>query len=303
MLNEIINHTLDSIRKNVHTDYNEKWIQTVLDDTDIDNIEREFSSVAPFDPLKIRQKALKNWHEKKIELKVFECRFARVIIFFQDSQISEKDIPFFLWSQILSSFIGYHNMEKVRIYFVATDIPRKIPNKRGHGIKIGPEHINGGYCSPCRKIPCIYIYRWEDATRVLIHELLHAFCTDNFEKDLDIIESRTETWAEILWCCYLSGGSEKKAREFIQEQIKWIINQNNSVIEFIGDNASDKREFPWRYTIGREEVLKRWCTGFIDRNEDRNCFIDTHDSLRLTSPDIAKKGAKILGLFSSVKLI
>ena len=37
-----------------------------------------------------------------------------------------------------------------------------------------------------------HIYKAEDATRVLIHELMHSSCADNHENGIDIVEAETE---------------------------------------------------------------------------------------------------------------
>jgi hypothetical protein len=278
------------------------WKRGQLDNFDLRTLEEEFSGMgagggsgaggnSPFDPLQIRQKAWTNWQEGKIDCSVFEGEFGKIVGFFPAPQsVTENDIPFFLWSWILAAFAprGVY----VRIYFVGSDIKRRFPVGRSDG-KIGPENINGGYCYPCRKQLAVFVFRAEDATRVLIHELLHAFCTDRFECGLDLVEARTETWAEVIWCCFMAGGDKKLARKFIGEQAAWVYEQNKAVADFIGDAAVQAREFPWRYTIGRESILRRWLAGQKTARSARSVR-SAHESLRLTSPYVAEQGARIL---------
>jgi hypothetical protein len=266
-----------------------------LDEYDLRTLDKEFSGSgedgsgdSPFDPLQIRQKVWKKWREGKIEPAVFECILGKIVGLFPNPQtITKNDVPLSLWSWILAAFApqGVY----VRIYFVGSDLLRLFPTKG----KIGPEHINGGYCYPCRKQPAVFIFRAEDATRVLIHELFHAFCTDHFEVGLDLVEARTETWAEVIWCCFMSGGNKEIALRFIELQAKWVLEQNKAVADFIGDEAVMRQEFPWRYTIGREHIFKRWLAGRV-ATETATETATGERSLRLTSPYIAYQGSRIL---------
>lgn len=288
LIEDIINQTIHIIQRSKPSQWSR---QNLLDSLDYKTLEEEFGNMkgaeSKFDPLKIRQRTWANWKEGRIECSVFECEYGRLVVFFPSETISEKDIPFSLWSHIMAAFAPPG--KKIRIYFVASDSPRIIPET---GL-IGPEHINGGYCYPCQKIPCVFIFRAEDATRVLIHELLHAFCSDRFDIDLDTMEARTEIWAEIIWCCFLSGGNKGMANRFVERQTEWIFSQNRTVANYIGEQQVQARLFPWRYTIGKEIIIRRW-RGQSLRKISKNIKNISGNSLRLTSPYVAHEGAKIL---------
>lgn len=277
------------------------WKPVSLDNEDHAIMKEEFGSgqdarESPFDPMRIRQRAWKDWKEGKIDCSAFECKYGRIVSLFPSKKFDANDIPFTLWSQILGSFAPKGRY--IRVYLVASDNPRYIPEKGG----IGPEHINGGYCYPCRKNLAVFVFRSEDATRVLIHELLHAFCTDRFDVGLDLIEARTEAWAEIIWCCFMAGGDRQLARQFIEQQMIWVINQNRAVTDYIGVDAAVRREFPWRYTLGKDSIFRRWFSParlpepVPDKNPQQSpsqISIKSGKSLRLTDPVIAMKGSKI----------
>jgi hypothetical protein len=96
----------------------------------------------------------------------------------------------------------------VRIYYWDVDTPRQTPTQT-HAT-IHPIHVNGGASYQCAT-HCINIYRREEAAKVLLHELVHAFCEDvditsiavqigamlgTGQQDLRLYEAYTEFLAE-----------------------------------------------------------------------------------------------------------
>jgi hypothetical protein len=140
------------------------------------------------------------------------------------------------------------------------------------GIEIRPENINGGYTYPCNP-ETIMIYRAEDATRVLIHELQHSCCLDDMKLGVDQTEAETEAWAELLYIGFLSRGNKLKLNELLLKQSNWMIKQNRKVRKYIRNT-----EFPWRYTIGKEEVWRRW--NILCKEKKSIC--NNEETLRLT---------------------
>lgn len=121
--------------------------------------------------------------------------------------------------------------------------PREVP---------GPEHVNGGYTYPCNN-DTIVIYREEEVCRVLVHELLHASCTD--DQSLDVIdqEAATETWAE-LFLIAIQAKTPRAAAALWAKQAKWIADQ-----EFLlrtRHNVNDRTSYAWRYTVARRKMLE-----------------------------------------------
>ncbi len=135
------------------------------------------------------------------------------------------------------------------IYWLPAEEMRILPSK---GAEVGPKHINGGYCYPCRP-DTILIYRYEEATRVLLHELLHAACLDPHGAALPYKEANTETWAELFLVAVCSQGDKKKAEELWSHQSQWIADQNAVLRKVYHVKSPD--DYTWRYTLGREVVL------------------------------------------------
>ena len=139
---------------------------------------------------------------------------------------------------------------------------------------IGPTNINGGYTYPCNH-ETVVVYRAEDATRVLIHELQHSACLDHEELGIDRVEAETEAWAELFYCAFLSHGDTGLFHWMISSQSAWILAQNARVRTYINKTQA----FPWRYTIGKELVWRRW--GILVESDVDGYRIN---SLRLTAP-------------------
>ena len=120
------------------------------------------------------------------------------------------------------------------------------------------------------------IYRKEEALRVLIHELLHATCTDNTGDHLPVMEAKTEAWAEVIYCCVLAHGNLEKALRLWNLQSAWIVAQTKKLIH--SHNVNESSDYAWRYTVGKAEYLKSW--GLLGKKEERTIPLTTS----LTSP-------------------
>ncbi len=240
---------------------------------DITYLLNESKKKSEFDPMNIRIKMIEEWEEGKLEMIKGECQYGTIIMIL-DREIKREDIPWRLWGRILRLYCQKNNNKKCKIYILASSKKRNFPRNNE---KIKPENINGGYTYTCN-LETIMIYRAEDATRVLIHELQHSSCLDDKQKDIDNIEAETEAWAELLYIGLLSKGKKEIFKQLLKKQIEWICIQNRKVQKHMKDKNS--KEFPWRYTIGKEEVWKRW--GLIGK--EKIMKDEVGDSLRLTRP-------------------
>lgn len=118
---------------------------------------------------------------------------------------------------------------------------------------IGPEHLNGGAAMRCDP-RSIVIYRSEEITRVLLHELFHASCSDPYSKDTPHIEADTEAWAEILLCGMTARGNPKAWIRFMREQIDWAVKQAETLRNSY--KIYTPKDYAWRYIIGRLDVWR-----------------------------------------------
>ena len=244
------------------------WSSSSITHVEKRMLQRECQEPSPFDPYETRRVMMNSFDTLTVITK--ECPYGKITVLL-DSSISNEDIPWELWGRILRM---YGSTEPFRIYVLAHPRLRQFPAK---GESIGPEHINGGYTYPCKK-RMIMIYRAEDATRVLIHELQHASCLDHREHTVDQQEAETEAWAELIYIALLSEGSPARFRQLQRDQSRWMAIQNKKVASYL----KTPTEFPWRYTIGKQEVWERWGIFLPPRTFSREIT-----SLRLTVPPVS----------------
>jgi hypothetical protein len=217
-----------------------------------------------FDQLKSIRTHHSLLNEGAVKPFIIENPFMRICIL--DSENRGKDIfkeHAEIWSRITGAFYGANSQSnsrrnaggttnKTTVFLCCNRQPKKIPTDDS---ALSPFHINGGYTYPCSK-RMIMIYRLEECDRVLIHELLHSFCTDNEKDSTEVKEAKTEAWAELFWCCFIAIIHRENVWKVLGRQTGWIIAQNRRIIELVGEsNATYGR----RYTLLKEQVWKRLC--------------------------------------------
>lgn len=264
----LLTSTLDVIQK----EFQKKapiWQESGWDKQNKDFIINESNTPSDFDPSNVRQGMIKNMEAST----VLTCPYGTIHVIYNDEQ-QKEEIPWELWGRILRLYS--HKGKPFTIFFLAAPHLRELPT---HG-KITPYHINGGYTYSCNH-ETVVLYRAEDATRVLIHELQHSSCLDNNALGVDQVEAETEAWAELIYCAVLSRGNKKEFHKLIHTQSAWIRSQNKKVRQYIGSSKA----FPWRYTVGKEEVWRRW------NILSMRTVVQSGSSLRLTAPpsDAMKK--------------
>jgi len=244
------------------------WRASSLSPKDHAFLEKECKLTVGFDPKGWRKEMYDRYKRGEARSEIRECAFGHVVVIYDNES---QEVPWGLWGRILRL---YHTPKsaKPRIYFLAHPALREFPKSAsrvpsyrinasyskhvgGNPIyeEIGPLHVNGGYNYPCN-LEAIVVYRAEDATRVLIHELQHASCLDDHDHGTDILEAETEAWAELLYAGVLSQGKRAVFHRLVNNQAHWMAAQNARVRQFIGES----QQFPWRYTVAKEEVWRRW---------------------------------------------
>ena len=257
------------------------WTESTLTPAQDAVLERECTGPSDFDQLHSRKTFHAHYRAGRIQPLVRTAmagpRPVGTVIALLDSTHSEKDIPWSLWGAILALFSKHD--KPITVYFCAHPAPRQFP---AHSHPTEPLHINGGYTYPCSH-DYVMIYRAEDATRVLLHELFHAVCSDNPSQSLEEREAETEAWAELVWCGFMALASLKDLKSLkalVKRQSTWMVSQNGRLRR---DNhvAPGPQGFPWRYTAGKEAVWRRW--GLVQGAVKGHAV----DSLRLTFPPTA----------------
>jgi hypothetical protein len=188
---------------------------------------------------------IEKWEQKKVKLKVKELP-GRTRVVFLGTETQWSQIPWPLWARIMQAIghpVGY-------ILFYAHPLNRSFPS--GSSLNIGASNINAGYSYICQK-SLVVIYRFEEATRVLLHELLHTACFDS-EKQVVDLEVSTEAWTELFLCALLSEGSKPKFNKLWKQQCSWIEAQTKLLRSKY--NVNGPQDYAWRYLVGKHESLK-----------------------------------------------
>jgi hypothetical protein len=213
-------------------------------DDDMRVLEREANSETAFDKLCLRSQLWRGLERGETRLESQECSLARVIAVVPRG----GRVPWEEWGRVFQWVGPPRSGQQWRILWFAADMPRLFPDL---GVPLGPEHLNGGYTVPCSH-EAVVVYRAEEATRVLIHELLHASCLDPVGETLETKEATIETWAELFLVALKAGGSRRRAAALWAEQAQWIRDVNDRARKHHG--VIGPEAYGWRYTVGREAI-------------------------------------------------
>jgi hypothetical protein len=269
---------LNAVHVHIHSVYAQPepvWHEGRLTREEAALLERECTVESEFDELRSRQIYYTKFKAGGLRPTIKTTKGGKVVALL-DTPAQAADIPWSLWGRIFQAF-AKPDGRPFTVFVCPHPSPRTFP--QSHGEPVRPLHINGGYTYPCDQT-CVFVYRAEDATRVLIHELLHAACTDRKGVGLEQMEAETEAWAELFWCALVTeGGNLKAFKSLVKQQSAWMRGQ----VEGLMRGRHMKRDgtatpFPWRYTLGKLMMWERW--GILDR---RGAPIQTR-SLRLTVP-------------------
>jgi len=260
---------LETIMKRmVNTKKPFEWVRDEPTEDDLRHIQKEGKeSPSIYDELDLRGQMIDELQAGRAVLKTWQGPFAKVLaVVYPDTKI-----PWATFGKIFTAFgPPREGGAPWRIVWFA---------HTSQVTHVTPKHINGGYAYACAP-ETIVIYREEEVERVLIHELLHAACTDNMENPEWLREVLTETWAELFLVAILANGSLRKAKQLWKIQAQWIANQQHVLTTEYGVLTPDS--FPWRYTVGRAAALQN--LGITLPPPSSQPRADLANSLRFTSP-------------------
>ena len=268
------------------------WVRDEPTEDDLSYILKQgLQTPSPFDPLKLREQVFQDLRAGKATLvcKVGLSPPAKILaVVYPDTKI-----PWELFGRIFSA-VGNPTLpaKQWRVIWFAHPRKREFPQAppeantlnsslhTGQTEAIQPLHVNGGYAYACQP-ETIVIYREEEAGRVLVHELLHAACTDDMKNPEEVREVLTECWAELFLIAVLAKGSLTKAKKLWRMQAQWIIDQE-TVLK--GYGVLTPLNYAWRYTVGRREVMEGMGLRFPAPSADPMFVLG--GSLRFTSQSL-----------------
>jgi hypothetical protein len=238
-----------------------QWTDGTVTENDRKILKEEAEKESPFDKLNLKRNLYNSLNNGNANIIVKETSAARVVILRENT--SQHNYPWETWARVFQWFGNPKDNKIWQVYLYSSDVKRILPSK---GEVVGPEHLNGGYTYSCSP-DCIVIYRYEEATRVLIHELLHAACTDDNNKSVEFKEAATETWAELFLVTLLSKGYIKKTNNSKNAKVEdayYIWNIQDHYIQDLNHtlktlyNVKTPQDYASRYTTLREDVFKQF---------------------------------------------
>lgn len=239
---------LEEILNQVETVYKappDKLKPGKVTDADIQRMEEAMISGQEFDKLGLKKEVWARYKKGTNTIGCVESSIARVVAILPKG-LSIPDE----WSRIFQIFGTPKHGPKWTVYWFGSITPRRFPKS---GLPLAAEHLNGGYTQVC-STDGIFIYRLEEATRVLIHELLHAACMDPFEKSIPQREATIETWAELIFVAAKAKGSKTDALNLWKLQTQWVADTNAHAS--LHNMVKSEADYGWRYLNGRTEVYK-----------------------------------------------
>jgi len=165
--------------------------------------------------------------------------------------VAAAEVPWSTWGRIFQLFgAPKSGAPKWEVIVFASSRERTFPPE---GTLLAPEHINGGSAYRCEPAS-ILIVRREEMTRVLIHELLHAGCTDNPNQTVPQIEAQTEAWAEWFLTAIMARGQQPRFCELWPKQVAYAEKQAAICLE--RKNIQNAQDYGCRYITDRIQAWK-----------------------------------------------
>lgn len=220
------------------------WKQSKPTQNEITLLKQECETHSIFDPLKLRYNTWKNYKSGKYKMKCSECDLAKIISIVP----ANIEPPLDDWGYIFQ-WLGPSKQGKWTIFWLGAAAKREFPEK---GLPIDSRHLNGGYTIPCSSNG-IFIYRIEEVTRVLMHELLHAACLDPHIATLPFREATIEAWAELFLIAHRSKGDLATAEHLWKLQSQWVADTNYKAEK--DNNVRGQNDYGWRYLNGRAQIF------------------------------------------------
>lgn len=272
----LLNSTLDVIQKEFALKA-PTWSTTqMLTKAEEAYLRKECTTESEFDPHNRRNTMYRRMMDGTATVVKKVCPFGTVIAILEFPEQNDH-IPWSVWGRIFRMY-SEKGEKPFTVFLLGNTHLRTFPPGKQ---PITPHNINGGYTYPCNR-QTILIYRAEDATRVLLHELMHSCCLDNHALGVDRVEAATEAWAELIYVALLSQGVEREFMMLLHMQSDWMIKQDSIVKKHMHTLTQNPNsmEFPWRYTIGKEEIWRKWNI----LNTTPMARVSVGNSLRLTCP-------------------
>ena len=201
------------------------WNSRPVDAAMRDYIRRRAEEPAFVDPHNTRSQLYSALLRGEASVVNRECNYAHVIYISESPYpaVAGSEVPWDIWGRIFQAFspAGDSTREPWRVIIFGSSHLREFP---AEGTVLAAEHINGGSAYRCEP-NSILIVRKEEMTRVLIHELFHAACSDDMSHDVPQVEAYTEAWAEFMLAAIMSRGLKPRFCKLWSHQVAYAEKQ------------------------------------------------------------------------------
>jgi hypothetical protein len=253
------------------------WIRDEPTQDDLNHLMKQ-GEASDFDTSNLKKTTLDDLRQGKAKLITKSCAIAKMLIVAYPEQIAK--IPWKTLANIFRAFGPAPHKKPWRVVWFMNPTPRTMNVEATEPLQaIGPVNVNGGYTMRCQP-STIVIYREEEGVRVLVHELLHAGCTDSMNQTEEMIEAKTESWAELFLIAILYIDRPRLLKKAWDTQAQWIADQEE--ILRTQYNVNSPADYAWRYTVGRRFVLEGLGVRIPAAGADPGATVGK--SLRFTAP-------------------
>jgi len=188
-----------------------------------------------------------------------------------------------MWLYIINQYASKQCATNISIYFYFTSLEKTLPNSN---IQVLDElHVNTAFTTTCPKDSEIVVFRKEEWFKVFLHETFHNLGLDfsdmnnndvnkcildifKVKSDVNLYESYTEIWAEImnaLFCSFISlKDKDKHNTDLFLSKFDLLINfertysffQLVKILDFMGLDYTDLYSNSHRSKILRDNLYK-----------------------------------------------
>lgn len=151
--------------------------------------------------------------------------------------------------RIIKRLICITNIFQINKAFTIWLLPIKHNRSFPDSAIVEPKNINGGYTYLSGTT--IYVYRYEECAKVLMHEILHHSIVDTYGKwsavdishvrqvckidgsiDLNVNEAIVELWAILFECLFVSYEYDIPYKMLIKKEQDWSLKQSAKLLQY-----------------------------------------------------------------------
>jgi len=186
-----------------------------------------------------------------------------------------------IWLFILNKYASEKCSKIFTVYFYFTSLEKKLPKSNIY--ILDQIHVNTAFTTTCPQNSEIVIFRKEEWFKVFIHETFHNFALDfsdmdntyvtncvlnmfNVSSDVNLFESYTEVWAEMInamFCSFFSLKDKTNVDQFLSSSLFYINFERSfsffqmvKVLDFMGLSYNDLYSNTNASKIARKQLYK-----------------------------------------------